>query len=299
MNDTGKKFLELMFRPDEQVCVSYNKYGYHSVPLKHVLERDTIMIVSTPQSCEDRGISWLEGHEQRFTDELTLVALNPIEGYREDTNCTAFRNFMVEIDVGTQEEQLAHLKHYNIPYSALVFSGNKSLHCLISLTEDLPNEEIWRTLAEWILNVITLSDKATKNPSRSIRIPEVWRDPKKKQTLLELKSAINVKELIEWLSKYPEAKPKKQEKHVYGENPGVFDLNMMPKWVQHKLTRGLSTKKGRNQQWYGIAYEFALAGFSKDDTIDILGGFFTPERDFKVREWKMAINSAFKNVKDK
>jgi hypothetical protein len=289
MNQDGKKLLELMFDQGEEICLSYNMFGYHSVPLKKVLTNDKITLIPTEESCVERGLVWEESFEQRFVDEMQLVALNPVKGFRVDSNCTAFRNFLVEIDIGTSEEQLNYIKKIGLPYSAAIFSGNKSLHFLVSLQEDLPNEQIWRTFAEWILNVATNADQKTKNPTRSIRMPGVWRDPNKMQKLVEFHGPIELKTLVKWLAEHPKAKPR-EHKRGTGQGKGL----KVAYWAHKKMQDGI--QKDRSHNWYAIGYEFALAGYTLDATIEHCSAFFTPERTFPVREWKATIKSAFKKV---
>lgn len=281
-----------MFRPGETVCISHNQYGYHSIPLDNAIN-GPVVLVPTQDSLDKRKITLEEGIERLEPIQLTLCALNPIKGYREDLNCTAFRNFLVEIDFGPLAQQMAYIKKLEMPYSAIVFSGNKSLHFLISLDTDLPSESVWRHLSEWVLNIVTLADQNTKNPSRSIRIPGAWREPSKKQRIVEFKGPVSLKDLGAWLNQYPEAKPKGKEKRQVSEK---HDFSRIKPWVVERLMNGLDASKGRNKQWFSIACEFALAGYSEDDTIDILMDFFSPDRDFKEKEWKTSINSGFKYI---
>lgn len=294
MHEDGIKLFNLMFTPGERVCVSHNKYGYHSIPLEEVLTKPQVTLVPTVNSCTERGIEWKpENFDKSPTDKLTLVALNPIKSWREDVNCTAYRNFLVEMDYGPIEEQLDYIKTIGMPYSAAIFSGNKSLHFLISLDTDLPSENVYRHFSEWILNIATAADPNTKNPSRSIRIPGAYREPGKQQTLREYMGKTNLQDLVAWLSKKPECKPKIQEKRVPS---GQWDFSKLKSWVPKRLANGLRTDQGRNKQWFTIACEFALSGYSEDDTMDMLADYFTPDRDFKEREWKTAIRSAFKYI---
>lgn len=303
MDQSGKDLLNLMFRPGEMVCVSPNKYGYHSIPLEVVLS-DVITLVPTPDSVDKRNagrkerglppITWEESFEQCKTQDLTLVALNPIKGFREDLNTTAYRSFLVELDYGDIDSQIEYIKRIGLPYSALVFSGNKSVHCLITLDTDLPSYEVYYTLAEWILAIATMADPNTKNPSRSIRIPGAEREPGKFQKLIEINGLVKLIDLSAWLAAHPDAKPVKQEKRAVSGEP--IDLSLLKPWVAHRLVYGLDPTKGRNKQWFSIACEFALAGYSEDDTIDLLSAYFTPDRDFKDREWKTSIKSAFKYI---
>lgn len=292
MNESGKKLLNLMFRPGETICVSHNKYGYHSIPLENAIN-GPVVLVPTPDSLAKRNLTMEQGIERLEPIQITLCALNPINGYREDFNCTAFRNFLVEVDYGPLAEQLAYVRKIGLPYSAVIFSGNKSLHFLVSLDQDLPSENAYRMISEWMLKIVTLADQKTKNPSRSIRVPGAWREPKKLQRLVEIRGQTKFDDLLAWLKKHPDAKPSQQEKRQIS---GTQDFSKLKSWVVDRLLNGIDASKGRNQQWFAIACEFALAGYSEDDTIDILTEFFNPDRDFKEKEWKTAINSGFKYI---
>jgi hypothetical protein len=285
MDKTGQELLKLMFRPGETICVSHNKYGYHSIPLENALSGVSTMVSPNP----DREIEKVE------TDRLTLVALNPIKGWREDLNCTAFRSFLIEMDYGPLEEQLAYADKIGLPYSAVIFSGNKSLHFLICLDHDLPSEEVWRIMAEWTLGIATAADQNTKNPSRQIRIPGAYREPGKRQELyVPTIKATKLADFAAWLAKHPEAKPKPPEKR---EISGTADFSKLKPWVKQRLAKGVvGFKSGRNKEWFAVACEFALAGYSEDEAFDILGEYFSPERDFKEREWKTSIKSGFKYI---
>ena len=287
MDNTGKQLLNLMFNPGETVCVSPDKYGFHSVPLENVFSGKVTLVSPLDGNGIERPIKYED------SDNLTLVALNPIKGFREDSNCTAFRSFLIEMDTGPLDQQLAYMKALGLPYSAIVFSGNKSLHFLVTLDRDLPSEKLYRLFSEWILNICTMADQMTKNPSRSIRIPGAVREIGKTQKLVELRGKVRILDLVAWLNKRPEAKPKQYEKRIPSDK---IDAYSVKKWARDKLRNGLDPNKGRNQQWYAIAYEFALSGYSEDGTMELLEEFYTPERDFKEREWRMCIKSAFKHV---
>lgn len=284
MHKTGKDLLNLMFRPSETVCVSHNKYGYHSIPLQNALNGTVTLVSPNP----DREF------EKVDSDSLTLVALNPIKGWRDDASVTAYRNFLVEMDYGPLPEQLAYAKALQLPYSAVTFSGSKSLHFLISLDVDLPSYEVYYHMAEWTLAIATAADQNTKNPSRSIRIPGAMREPGKKQLIVDHRGATKLSDFAAWLSRYPDAKPRPPEKRTISEHA---DFSKLKKWVPERLASGnIGAKLGRNKEWFAIACEFALAGYDEDDTMDILSGYFQPDRDFKEREWKTSIHSAFKYI---
>lgn len=285
MHETGKKLLNLMFRPGETICISPNKYGYHSIPLENAINGPVTMVPPDPKNSS----------LYPDTNELTMVALNPIKGFREDAHCTAYRNFLVEMDYGPLKEQLAYAKNIRLPYSAVIFSGNKSLHFLISLDKDLPSEEVYRKFSEWILSIATIADQLTKNPSRSIRVPGPMRDTGKRQALLEseFRGPTKLEDLVAWLKLYPDTMPKPKVKR---EPSDTFNFEGLKEWVVDRLINGLDPTKGRNIQWFSIACEFALSGYSESGTMDILIDFFTPDRDFKEREWRSSIKSGFKHI---
>lgn len=280
MHKTGKQLLSLMFKPGETICVGHNKFGYHSVPLDMAIN-GPITLVPPADNIPT---------QYPKPEELILVALNPIKGFRQDINCTAFRSFLVEMDYGPMPEQLAYVKKMGMPYSAVVFSGNKSLHFLINLSSDLPSENVYRKFSEWILSIMTLADQNTKNPSRSIRIPGAYREPGKKQLLVEFKGPVNTADMVAWLKKFPDNEPKEKEKHIISENP---DISKIKDWVALALKRGI-VPPDRNKQWFTIACEFAIAGYDDEETILKLERYFTEERDFKRKEWLTTLRSGFK-----
>lgn len=282
MHKNGIKILNLMFRPNESICVSDNKYAFHSIPLKNIFNK-TITLTSPNNNIMNRTIS---------TDTIRLVALNPISGIRNDENCTAYRNFLVEIDNFHPKEQIKYINKLKLPYSASIFSGNKSIHFLISLSKDIPNELEWRLLAEWTLKIVNAADQNTKNPSRSIRIPGPTRNDKK-QMLIKYNGPVKNKDFIDWLKSNKSSYPGRKKIVHYDGN---IDSSKIKKWVLDKLLYGVDTTKGRNSQWYAIAYEFALSGLPEDRTIKYLRKSFIPERDFKEKEWLSTIKSAYKHA---
>jgi hypothetical protein len=276
-----------MFKENEEICVSNSKFGFHSMTIEQATS-SAVLLVSPNSNVPNAYVD---------SSELVLVALNPIHGFREDENVTAYRNFLIEIDDFDIKEQLKYIKTMGFPYSAIIFSGSKSLHILVSLDMDLPNEEKYRLFSEWLLRSVPFADQKTKNPSRSIRIPGGFRDGKLKQRLVEYKGLVKIQDFLDWLKKNPEARPIRKEKKI--RKPGDDSLQDLPEWVNIKLLEGLDPKKGRNQQWYGIAYEFRLCNYSLDDTIEKLEKYFEPDRDFKEKEWLTTIKSAFKAGKHK
>lgn len=294
MHDTGIQLLNLMFREGEHVCVSHNKYGFHSVPLEAAMS-GTVKLVPKEETAKEKNQTVEEATEYPLSGELLMCALNPIVGFREDKNCTAFRNFLVEMDSGSLAAQKEYVDKMGMPYSAIVFSGGKSLHYLISLDKDLPNEKAYRVISKWLLTAMPLADQQTFNPSRSIRIPGAERTPGKFQKLLGDVRVVPFAELFAWLKMHPDAQPKQREKRLPSKSGKMYRVKH---WVKKRLKSGLDPTKGRSNQWFAIAIEFAIAGYSEDETVNMLIQYFNEEHDFKEREWLAIIRSGFKHVEE-
>lgn len=287
MTESGKRLLDILFEPDEEVCVSPDKYGYRSLPLSEILMGS----FSLSPNNSDRQLP-------RFCNptDIQLVAINPIKGARNDSNVTAFRSFMIEMDDGSLGEQFSYINTMGMPYSACVFSGSKSLHFAITLTKPLPSEEIWRFYEQWILNVMSRADQQAKNPSRGIRMAgNIRSENGNEMKLLQARTRIDLEELQAWLSHYDGLMPRPQRKAAPEGLPP--DLSNLPDWVQTELITGLDFSKGRNNRWFAIGYECGLQGWYEDDTIGLLGHFFHEERDFTQREWESAVKSGVKKAR--
>ncbi len=283
MDPKGQALLKLLFNPGEEVCASNSQFACQSLPLEDLLVDKDITLTSNIPSIDP-----IVCH----TSDLILCSINPIKGKRLDENCTAFRSFLIEIDVGSIKDQLATIAHIKMPFSAQVFSGNKSVHTLITLSTDLNDEKKWRHVAQWMLNIVTLADQNCKNPSRMIRIPGAYREPGKKQRLINIGNRVSHKELSDWLDKYDHLKPRVRERKPIPE--GEADLDRLSPWARSMLMNGVVFKNGRNQTWFGLAVDCALAGFTEEQTIEVLSKRFTEEYDFKEKEFLTAINSAHK-----
>jgi hypothetical protein len=315
MHLDGVKLLKLMFNPGEMICASPNQFGYHSLPLEEITGEAEVTLKPTPESVEKRNewlterhrptVTWEQCFETCHTNDLLLVALSPVNGFRTDANAYAYRSFMVEMDqgTGTKEDlqaQANYINDHDLPFSACIFSGGKSLHYLITLDEDCASEAEWRYTAEWILAALPMADQMTKNPTRSIRIPGAFRKEKQKhQKLLKLNGRIPKDRLMAWLARFPGAEPKKEEIRHRSDRESLHSIRP---WIITLLRKGLDPSKSRNGQWFMIAFEFALAGYSEFDTIELLGEYFSPEnsgnKKFSRKEWQTTIKSAFKHVAD-
>lgn len=119
---------------------------------------------------------------------------------RADKHVKVFRNFLVEFDGISLEEQEKVISESGLPYCTMTFSGSKSYHCVISLQDPCKSEEEYRDLVNWIYAAMPQADPACKNPSRFSRIEGgINVSTGTKQGGLLCRERITQKELIAWL----------------------------------------------------------------------------------------------------
>ena len=286
MTEMTQNFVSLLFNPGESICVSPNKYGYHSVEQEDL--NGEISLISPKESIAPKAIS---------ESDINLIALNPIKGYRRDENVTAYRTFLVEIDTGPLEEQKKYIEESGLPYSVCIFSGNKSLHYGIVLDEDLPSLSVWRWCNKWILNILTQADQQVKNPSRSIRFPGNKRHDGKQliQAMVDCQGRVKKADFFNWLGKHEDKKPRKEKKiHTGDFIIGMPDFTKIPPDVAAIYQGGVSDN--RNATWFYIGCRLAKIGFNDIQAINFLEQYFQEESDFKRREWETCLKSAYKRV---
>lgn len=136
-----------------------------------------------------------------------FFAINSLKESRKDVNVICYRNILIEFDTGTTPQQLDLLFSRGIPYTSLVHSGNKSVHCIISLDKPLSDEFAYRSLVERIYARMTGVDKACGNPSRFSRAPGGNRNGVE-QSLIELRTRVPNKVLLDWLGPSPIVEPR-------------------------------------------------------------------------------------------
>jgi hypothetical protein len=283
-----KHLLNLMFSPDtDNVCVSNSKYSYHSMPIYSILSGE-VTLVSPNQSVSITKVK---------TETLTHLALNPIKGFRSDKNCTALRTFLWELDVGSLKSQQDYVEKLGIPTSCSIYSGNKSIHFLTVLDQDI-DEKTYRLLFKWACSIGTLFDDQCGNPSRCVRIPgNIRPDTGKRQRLIDLKERVKLDDFMAWLNKYPDLMPRPPEERKRLTTGVPFDR--LSGWAKKQFKDGIDFGNSRNKTWFSLGCDLAKSGYEEDEAVEILGQYFQEESDFKEKEWLMAISSGYKHMANK
>lgn len=207
---------------------------------------------------------------------------------RADCNVVAFRNILIEMDSVPLKDQFKIIKEIDMPFTSSVYSGKKSIHFIISLTDPCLKIEEYSTLVDAVHRCIPAKvDGACRNPSRLTRNPGVIRQvTNKQQKLIEVRSRIDKKLLIEWTAS-------RGVKLVAKTQPKLPDKNILkvpPAWVIGILRNGV-TVGDRNNTMFRLACALARAGFGEYEilnTIIAIPGM----KDLPRREIMVTVKSA-------
>ncbi len=254
-------FFYTLFEAGEQTCLSRDEYG-------------TELIAPIHQSMLD-----------------CYFSINPMHTKRCDANVTVFRNILVEFDKGTIEEQKAIIKQSEIPYTSVVFSGNKSLHVIISLKQPCLDDDEYRALVKRVyfkMGGAAVVDTKVGNPSRFSRAPYSTRRTKKGemrcQELIELKERVDRAVLETWLGPIPE---KRKETDILSPR-FKGDLN---KYTKHFLSFG-AVEGNWNDSLFKAVCNMKRAQLSKteiEERVEEINGYLD-KRD------RQTIKSAFERA---
>lgn len=163
--------------------------------------------------------------------KFEFICVNPIDvesdGRTTNSNVIKYRNFVIENDTLEQQDQLDKIEESKIPFSHQVWSGNTSVHNIVSLDEPLDSEETYRM---WFKAISAGLDKfdykvdvACVNPSRLSRTPEATRTGNGNlQSVLSNNGRITQQQMLDWFESVgvnPEDYKPKQVDLVYHDGP--------------------------------------------------------------------------------
>lgn len=276
-NKLVKKYLDVLYNENEMACFSENLFGKNCyLPTEYNF------------------------NVHRF------VTLNPCKGGRGNDFVTSYRSFLVEIDSKdiSIEDQYLFFKSIEMPYSAITFSGNKSLHYVISLDRPLLDIESYKIVGEKLARAIghqALDTGIVKKPATFTRAPMgIREDNGKLQKLFEVNGRVSRDFFNVWLDKrvpkeVMESLNNKKKFIPVNKNretgtPSIFEIRT----TEFNWLRNNDFPSGtRNDRWYRIARQFCDVGFSFDQAINTLEKYFHNDADFPYREWEGIIKGVF------
>lgn len=135
-----KRFLETLFNEDEQVCVTDHKAAYRSIPLSDLRNK---LVDLTKNDGSDFKLVPVES--------LKLISINPIKGPRNDESCTAYRNFLIEMDDSALAQQWSYIQELNLPSSKMKRGRVAKARAISTRRRSPPERLMAELLRKWLI----------------------------------------------------------------------------------------------------------------------------------------------------
>lgn len=244
-----QRYLSALFEPTEYVCAGNSKYD---IGIQEMLN------VSSP-AC--------------------FIAINSLahKTSRKDENVATFRNMLLEFDKGSIEEQYRLIKRLRIPYTTLTFSGSKSLHAIISLTEPLGDKKEFDEAVGMLHIIAPEADPKAKNCSRFTRMAGAIRpESGVLQELIEVRPRLSKNDFVKWLLSHSgkvaasleaaRIKQLKRMRDVEDREPGELSTSTMRFLENAVVNAGTS----RHDRLMSLALECRDCSWAYESTLDIV-----------------------------
>lgn len=202
---------------------------------------------------------------------------------RADCNVVAFRNILIEMDQVPLENQFTIIREIKMPFSSSVYSGKKSIHFILSLTDPCLTHEEYSMLVDMVHHsILAKVDGACKNPSRLTRNPGVMRNETNKlQKLIEVRNRVDKQMVIEWT----ESRGVKPVVKTQPQPPDTNISKIPPAWVIGILRNGVAVGD-RNNTMFRVACALARVGFGEYEILNMIiaipGMNDLPQREIMV-----------------
>lgn len=143
-----------------------------------------------------------------------FICINPLKSLdnRTDANVSTCRNFLIEWDGATLEQQFTALEKLkestDLNVTSAVYSGSKSLHIIFGLSDEMPSSvsyrDMWAAISAYCFAITGLqNDMSCKNPSRLSRMPTFIRpDTGNEQTLIYLGKLNRSEQVLKLVKEY-------------------------------------------------------------------------------------------------
>lgn len=264
MSSDRERFLRTLFRPDEFVSVGAAATETRVYTLEQAIELQGTNLVSANP---------LDGYIDHAPVKSYHLASRP---RRADANVTSYRNFVFEFDGATLDEQARILTSREVPYATLTYSGGKSLHAIVALSEPVTDELTYRALFNTIRDILWMTDPSCVNPSRFTRIGGATRDSGVEQELIDVRRDVSLFELKRWIQRFEKHLTKVQERRLeqHGQRQaqaaelqasGAAGVALLSESEQRFLAGNWDGKGSRHTRLVAITYRLAEYGVSQEE----------------------------------
>lgn len=174
--------------------------------------------------------------------------INPIKEWRNGKNVTNVNSLLIECDDKSlsREQQQELFEKSGLPYTTMMWSGTKSIHCIIRFNDPIYHEDFdmkkilyknWhRAIRTVMLKYGIKADDSTDKLPQLSRVPcSIRTENGMEQELITIRRRVDQSEVIEWLRQHDVEieQPIKREpiKYEIGTNDSVSNLE---KWRKAK-----------------------------------------------------------------
>lgn len=178
-----QEFINTLFDPGQQTCYAKSAKGYRV--MKKPIDGAQLFCINALHPTKDLNPrqDWHKSNKAR----------------RDDKNVVCLRNFLIELDDMNLDSQIGYVRS-ELPVTSITYSGGKSYHFIISLTNPCETKSEYDDIANKIFTLLPKADRSCKNPSRFSRLPGAIRsDTNKLQELVLLSERIDKVELLKML----------------------------------------------------------------------------------------------------
>jgi len=256
------------------------------------------VLFNSGEHCNARTKSWDTqvipvrnvNHQPNY-QAVVINPLNPLKGRCYD-GITALRSMIFEIDADVngnkinREDQINFWKNTGLPISAMVWSGSKSVHVLLTFTFTFKDIDTYKLTWHKIHHAIKsfdnniIPDEQTFNALTAIRFPDSKRFDEKAnrltdniQDLIFIGERITMNQLAEWMKDKPKYTPPPPPKPAVLFDESTQKRRPLPRWLIEKLEDGIDTgSSGRNSNNYDLfKAAISLVKYrSAEDSVELL-----------------------------
>ena len=190
------------------------------------------------------------------------VRFNPLDGKGENNaNVTRWKYCLIESDEDSIEKQFALYKEMNLPITLLVHSGGKSLHAIVRV--DAENPQQYKTRVQDLYKFCKKNglqpDEQDKNESRFSRLPGVKREDKWQYIVDRNIGAASYAEWVKWREDQVDDLPKETNlAEVWNDLPPLKP-ELIPGILRlgHKMLLAGPSKAGKSFLLINLAISIA------------------------------------------
>jgi len=188
-SDDLRRYMLALYKPEEicsYVLDAFNEDGTWKPGSRGIYGRTVADILASVSKHGDK----IDQALGAFNPEAgAWCRINPMDGtgVRND-NVTDFRHVLAESDTLPIAKQLAIIKALNLPCSAIVHSGGKSIHAIVRVDAGT-DPKLYRERVDFLFQVLDRNgfkvDRQCRNPSRLSRMPGLPRKGQKQYLVSE------------------------------------------------------------------------------------------------------------------